>query len=87
MNLCITGASGNLGSFLARHLLNTNHSLRLLIHHTKLPPDIARGANVSICRADLADPATLQHLLDDIDCVIHFAGVLFRPRPEKFLPV
>jgi nucleoside-diphosphate-sugar epimerase len=30
--------------------------------------------------------ATLESPLSGVDCIVHFAGILFEPRPEKFLP-
>lgn len=83
----ITGAAGNLGSLLARHLLaHTSVRLRLMVHHRPLPADIARHPRVEALRADLADPGTLRGRLKGTDAIVHFAGVLFKARPEKFLP-
>jgi nucleoside-diphosphate-sugar epimerase len=42
--------------------------------------------NSTIFTADLADPATLAAPCQGADCIVHFAGVLFRPHPEGFLP-
>lgn len=92
MNILITGAAGNLGSLLARHLIEANrstdtpHHLNLLIHHNEPPADIVSAPNTTIHRADLANPETLKEPCRDTDCIIHFAGILFAPRPEKFLP-
>jgi nucleoside-diphosphate-sugar epimerase len=86
MHILITGAAGNMGSLLARHLLASPHRPRLLVHRTPLPFDASVHANVSVCRADLGDPATLAEACRDTDCIVHFAGRLFAPRPEKFLP-
>src|SRR5947199_5750056 len=86
MQILITGAAGNMGSLLARHLLASPHRLRLLVHRTPLPFDASVHPNASVCRADLEDPATLAEACCDVDCIVHFAGVLFAPRPEKFLP-
>src|SRR2546422_8671051 len=86
MHILITGAAGNMGSLLARHLLASPHRLRLLVHRTPLPFDASVHPTTSLCRADLADPATLAEPCRDVDCIVHFAGVLFAPRPEKFLP-
>ena len=103
MNLLITGAAGNLGSHLARHLIAANsndqpdnqpsiaanrstYHLNLLIHRHEPPQDIAQAPSVTIYKADLAKPETLTEPCQNTDCVIHFAGVLFAARPEKFLP-
>jgi nucleoside-diphosphate-sugar epimerase len=86
MRVLITGAAGNLGSRLARHLLGTNHQVRLLVHKTELPSDLASSPSVTAYRADLTNPETLQPACADTDCIVHLAGVLFAPRPEEFLP-
>ena len=86
MRILITGAAGNLGSFLARHLNHAPHRLRLLLHHTQLPKDLASARRVEPVTADLARPETLAPACRDVDAIVHFAGVLFAPRPERFLP-
>lgn len=85
-SILITGAAGNLGSLLSRHLASGPHTLRLMYHRTPLPSDLASAPHVQGVRADLADPGTLPPAVNGIDVVVHFAGVLFRPRPERFLP-
>lgn len=82
----ITGAAGNLGSRLARDLASKAWPLRLMIHETPLPADLQLAPNVSAVRADLSKPESLSAAVDGADVVVHFAGVLFAPRPEKFLP-
>lgn len=84
--ILITGAAGNLGSRLARHLLPSGHRLRLMVHETPLPEDLASGDDVRAVRADLGDPATLPPAVKGADVIVHFAGRLFAPRPERFLP-
>jgi nucleoside-diphosphate-sugar epimerase len=86
MKILITGAAGNLGSFLVRHMAPSRHKLSLLTHRRAIAPDIARRPNVRIFRGDLARPETLSKPLRGIDAVVHLAGTLFKPRPEKFLP-
>ena len=86
MRILITGAAGNLGGILARHLLPGSYQLNLLIHKTPLPFEIETHRNVSVFKADLADQDSLYPACQDVDCIVHFAGVLFAPRPEQFLP-
>jgi nucleoside-diphosphate-sugar epimerase len=85
MNVLIAGASGNLGSHLARHLLPTHHKLRLLVHKSDLPDDLAHAVGISQVNADLNVASSLQVACRNIDCVVYVAGVLFKPRPETFL--
>ncbi len=85
--ILITGAAGNLGGLLARDLVSADVSLRLMEHRTPLPNDLRAASNVTPIRADLAQPETLREAVAGVDVVVHFAGVLFAPRPEKFLPV
>ncbi len=87
MRILVTGAAGNLGSCLARSLLDSPHELRLLIHRKQLPFDVTTFPNASVFRAHLGDPRTLSGLCDSAHCVVHFAGLLFAPRPERFLPI
>jgi nucleoside-diphosphate-sugar epimerase len=82
----ITGAAGTLGGMLARHLLPSGLALHLMWHERPLARDLVECANVTAVRADLRDPATLGPALSGVDTVVHFAGVLFAPRPERFLP-
>jgi nucleoside-diphosphate-sugar epimerase len=82
----ITGAAGNLGGRLARHLMPTGHELRLMYHRTPLPDDVAQSTHVRPIQADLGDRATLPAAVAGVDVVVHFAGRLFAPRPERFLP-
>jgi len=81
----ITGAAGNLGGLLARHLLPAGHHLRLMYHRRPLPDDLLAAPNAHPVRADLRDPSTLGPAVRDANVVVHFAGVLFAPRPEVFL--
>jgi len=89
MRVLITGAAGNLGSHLARYLMKDNDcpELRLMVHKTQLPYSISSYKNIDEVKADLGIPETLTAVFKGVDCIVHFAGVLFAPNPEKFLPV
>jgi nucleoside-diphosphate-sugar epimerase len=82
----ITGAAGNLGSRFARRLMGNVRRLRLMVHRTPLAADIAGAPAVEVVHADLAHPDTLPPTVEGADCIVHFAGRLFHPRPERFLP-
>jgi nucleoside-diphosphate-sugar epimerase len=86
LNILITGASGDLGSRTARYLLPSSHRLSLLKHKTALPSDLLVHPDVTVREADLAEPLSLNHACNGIDCIVHLAGVLFAPQPERFLP-
>jgi nucleoside-diphosphate-sugar epimerase len=86
VTVLVTGAAGNLGRLLARHLVPTGHELRLMYHRTPLPEDLTRAGNVRPIEADLGAPATLPAAVTGVDAIVHFAGRLFAPRPERFLP-
>lgn len=83
--ILITGAAGNLGSLLARHLVSSRYELTLMYHRTPLPHDLLTAANVRAVKADLADPGTIKPAVEGSDVIVHFAGRLFAPRPETFL--
>lgn len=85
MKVLITGAAGNLGSFLSKHLIGGPHELKLMVHKRGLPFDVSREPRVSVHSADLADPATLAEPCRGVDCIVHFAGILFASHPERFL--
>jgi nucleoside-diphosphate-sugar epimerase len=87
MTTLITGSAGNLGTLIARHMLDTGEKLHLMIHKNGLPPDISGHRNVKVFRADLGVRDSLVECCKGVDTVVHLGGVLFRPRPEKFLPV
>jgi len=56
-----------------------------MVHNRPLPLDIGPFPRVSIVSADLEDPASSRKACQGVDCVVHFAGVLFAARPETFL--
>ena len=88
MRILITGAAGNLGSLLGKHLLGSEHDVKLMYHNKPLPPELTSEAasNMTPVQADLSKPESLAEACKDVDCIVHFAGVLFAPRPDKFLP-
>ncbi len=56
-----------------------------MVHRTALPRDLQASRGIDVVRADLSEPGTLDGAVHGVDAVVHFAGVLFAPRPERFL--
>jgi nucleoside-diphosphate-sugar epimerase len=50
-----------------------------------MPFDVSPFSNVRVFRADLENPASLSEPCQGADILVHFAGVLFAPRPGSFL--
>lgn len=87
LKVAITGAAGNLGGLLAEGMIGKdNIRLNLLIHKKDVNHNLKNKENADIFRIDLGRPDTLYNALEDVDVIVHFAGVLFKANPEKFLP-
>ncbi len=86
MNVLITGAAGNLGKLLSMYLRdNSDLNLVLMQHQKKIPTDFRHRKNIKIVTADLSNHETIDPCLENVDVIVHFAGVLFKANPEKFL--
>jgi len=86
MRILITGAGGNLGSLLARHLLaQPGGVLRLMVFRRDIPANLKVAGRIEIIRADLAKRESLTAAVTGVDVIVHFAGVLFKANPERFL--
>jgi nucleoside-diphosphate-sugar epimerase len=86
LKLLVTGAAGNLGELLAFHLVkNPAISLRLMYHQKSINQDLIADHSIEKAQADLGKIDTLLPALSQVDVIIHFAGVLFKHHPERFL--
>jgi len=83
--ILITGAAGNLGGLLSDYLKDRN--LHLLTHKKQVAEELKNRSNIRIFQVDLAQKETLYPAMKGVNTVVHFAGVLFKAHPEKFLPV
>lgn len=84
--IAITGAAGNLGGLLAQNMTDLDVNLNLLIHKKDVEEGLKDKKNVSVFKVDLARKETLNEAFKGVDIIVHFAGVLFKANPEKFLP-
>jgi len=85
--IAITGAAGNLGGLLACAMKDSDVHLNLLTHKKEITDCLKEKENITVFRVDLAKAETLDESLNGVDVVVHFAGILFKANPEKFLPV
>jgi len=84
--IVITGAAGNLGGLLAQGMKDMDVYLNLLIHKKDIAGNLKEKENISVFKVDLANKETLRDALENVDVIVHFAGILFKANPEKFLP-
>ena len=85
--VCITGAAGNLGGLSAHYVLeNTDYELNLMTHKNSLHRELEQSHRVREFQCDLGKKETLGEILEGVDEIIHYAGVLFQANPEQFLP-
>jgi nucleoside-diphosphate-sugar epimerase len=85
--ILITGAAGNLGGLLAEHMKDADVNLHLLTHKKEISSDLKGRSNIKVFKADLAIKESLDEALHNVDVIVHFAGILFKHNPEKFLPI
>lgn len=77
--MLVTGASGHIGSAIARAAAAAGCSLRLTSRRPPpLPVDVL--GDVEFVARDLLDPAPLDHLVEGIEIILHLAGSTRRAR-------
>lgn len=84
MTTLVTGATGFIGSHVARQLLDRGERVRLLVRDPSKLAEVGIDADaVEIATGDLRDPATLPAALDGIARVHHIAGVIALGREDR----
>ncbi|MDO9377645.1 MAG: NAD-dependent epimerase/dehydratase family protein [Nocardioidaceae bacterium] len=76
MRIVVTGASGNVGTALLRHLAAAPDQHEVVGVSRRRPPEVAPYAGVEWVQADLAEPeaaAALVRALEGADAVVHLA--------------
>lgn len=75
MRVLLTGATGYVGSYVLRHLLQHDHTPRCLVRSSA--SDLAvQDDDIELARGDVTDPATLDDAVADCDAVIHLVGII-----------
>ncbi len=79
--ILVTGASGRLGSALMKILAGTWNVRALLL------PGTSCNDAAEIVFADVCNPETLPACLENVDAVLHMAGLILSQNPEDFFRV
>lgn len=82
MKILVTGATGKVGSRLARRLADRGHHVRALVRDPSRA-DALRARDVDIVRGDLLDVASLEAAVCGVDAVVHCAAFFRGATPEQ----
>ena len=75
MQVYLTGATGFVGSYVLRRLVEEGHAVRCLMRRPDDPLAVEDGA-VERVQGDVTDPASLVGTLEGCDAVIHLVGIV-----------
>jgi dihydroflavonol-4-reductase len=82
MAVLVTGASGFVGSWLVRRLIEQKETVYVL-HRTNSSLDDLQGLSFKSCIGDITDLSSLQKAVQDVDTVFHLAGVVGYTRSQR----
>jgi uncharacterized protein YbjT (DUF2867 family) len=81
MKVFLTGATGFIGSYILRQLIEDGHSVRCLVRdesaHLDMPSDLIERS-----LGDVTDPDSLKRAMTGCDAVIHLVGII-EEKPSK----
>jgi nucleoside-diphosphate-sugar epimerase len=82
MNILVTGATGKVGSRLAKRLAQRGDRVRALVRDTKRAADLQK-AGIELAVGDLLDPGSLAAAVRGVDAVVHCAAFFRGATPEQ----
>jgi nucleoside-diphosphate-sugar epimerase len=90
----LIGGAGYLGSVLSRKLLEKNYQVKVfdkLIFGIEPIEELLKNKNFEFIKGDICNISEVSHALDDVDAVIHLAGIVGDPassvNPRKTIEV
>jgi len=82
MNILVTGATGKVGSRLAKRLAQRGDRVRALVRNSARAADL-QGARIELSEGDLLAPDSLAAAVQGIDAVVHCAAFFRGATPEQ----
>ena len=82
MKVLVTGATGFLGGWLVRRLLDEGHDVRI-IKRPNSSLDEIEGLKLDIVPGDITDPASLTEACRGVDSVFHLAGLIAYTKTQR----
>ena len=73
--ILVTGGTGFIGKALVRNLVESGHSVRMLIRPSPRSPDLPVGVGVEVAVSSLSDERGLRAAMVGVDTIYHLAGV------------
>ena len=73
--ILVTGGTGFIGKALVRNLVESGHSVRILIRPSPRSPDLPFGVGVEVAVSSLSDERGLRAAMVGVDTIYHLAGV------------
>ena len=83
MRTFITGATGFIGGYLVKRMLQSKHELCCLVRKINETSYQLKQQGVTICLGDITDKPSILRGMKDCDCVIHLAGLYSYWEPKK----
>lgn len=78
MTILVTGATGRVGAFLSRRLLQKGHAVRAMVRPGGQAIDASLVSDVEVVEASLSDAAALARAVSGVSHVIHLAAQMVR---------
>lgn len=80
MRILVTGGTGVIGEGVIPEIITRGHHVRLLSRHAE--DDAKQWPGVEPVRGDIGNPQSIRGAADDVDVVIHIAGIVTENPPE-----